>query len=245
MANVTITGLSPAAALTGTEVLAIDQTGSTVKTTVQDVANLAGVGFPVIQNQIQYINNSTIYSYENNQTTLSQELRFPNLTSVTRFFKLGYGIYSSITSAPNLTTIGQDLIMYFDTSSLTHGTTIEFPSLVSVGSELSIVNANLTSLNLSSLTTVGRFNITSCPSLTSINLSSLTTIDNTQNQNFSTNALNEATVNAILVKIAAIAPVASGGPSIYLNGGINASPTGAGLTAKATLQSGGWNVNTN
>lgn len=44
MANVTITGLSPAAALTGTEVLAIDQSGSTVKTTVQDVANLASGG---------------------------------------------------------------------------------------------------------------------------------------------------------------------------------------------------------
>ena len=42
MANTTITGLSAAAALAGTEVLAIDQTGSTVKTTVQDIANLAG-----------------------------------------------------------------------------------------------------------------------------------------------------------------------------------------------------------
>lgn len=42
MANVTITGLAAATSLTGTEVLAIDQSGSTVKTTVQDVANLAG-----------------------------------------------------------------------------------------------------------------------------------------------------------------------------------------------------------
>jgi hypothetical protein len=46
MANVTISGLVAATSLTGTEVLAVDQNGSTVKTTTQDVANLAvGVSY--------------------------------------------------------------------------------------------------------------------------------------------------------------------------------------------------------
>lgn len=44
MANTTITGLAAATTLSGTEVLPVDQNGSTVKTTVQDIANLAGGG---------------------------------------------------------------------------------------------------------------------------------------------------------------------------------------------------------
>lgn len=42
MANITITELNSGASLTGSEVLPIVQSGSTVKTTVQDIANLAG-----------------------------------------------------------------------------------------------------------------------------------------------------------------------------------------------------------
>jgi hypothetical protein len=44
MANVTISGLYAAAALTGTEEVPIVQSGSTVRTTTQDIANLGGGG---------------------------------------------------------------------------------------------------------------------------------------------------------------------------------------------------------
>jgi len=216
--------------------------------TMQDIVDTAGggggVGFPTIQDEIQYINNSLIYNYVTSQTIFSQELRFPSLTNVTKNFLMEY-VDSNLVSAPNLTTVGEGLQVNFSNTGLsTAGTTVQFPSLTSVGGTLNIQYANLESLNLSSLTSVGRFQINFCPILSSIDLSSLTSVSNNTSHAFSANILNEATVNAILIKLAAIVPTAAS-PNVFsidLSGGTNATPTGAGMAAANTLSDGGWAV---
>jgi hypothetical protein len=63
---------------------------------------------------------------------------------------------------------------------------------------------------------------------------------------FSNCALNEVSVDNILVSVAfsAINNNLNNG-TLDINGGSNSTPSSTGLTAKATLQSKGWNVNTN
>ena len=126
--------------------------------------------------------------------------------------------------------------------------TINLNSLTTVGYEINFYRVNLlTSLDLSSLTTFSTgsngFNISECSGLTTVNISGLTTIPLTLYISFYGCALNVTTVNDILIKIAAISPTGTG--AIELTGGTNAAPTGAGLTAKTTLQSNGWTVSTN
>jgi hypothetical protein len=53
MSNLAISQLPSSSGLTGTEVLPIVQSGTTVQTTVQDVANLAGGIIAVEQEHVQ------------------------------------------------------------------------------------------------------------------------------------------------------------------------------------------------
>lgn len=58
MADVKISDLTPSAALTGTEEVPVVQSGSTVKTTVQDIADLAGGGSAPYQSYVAIVNFS-------------------------------------------------------------------------------------------------------------------------------------------------------------------------------------------
>lgn len=59
------------------------------------------------------------------------------------------------------------------------------------------------------------------------------------------NNLSEVSVNNLLIEIDNKINSSSSFKYIYINGGTNAAPTGAGATAKANLISKGWTVNTN
>lgn len=243
-----------------------------------------------LQEEIQYVNNTTIYEVNGTASIYSRELRFPNLVTVAHDFHLQNGssvnFYGELFSAPNLTTVGGCFqLRGGNNAANAHVNTIDLSSLTSVGanpwpddgriigdglgltalaittlnlSNLTFANAiyiqdnpNVTSIDLSSLTGTGTsvfggnagMALINNASLTTINLSGLTTVSLNANYNFSSNALNVTTVNAILVKFATISPTGTG--TIDLSGGTNAAPTGAGLTAKTTLESGGWTVTTN
>ena len=110
---------------------------------------------------------------------------------------------------------------------------------------------SLIDLNLSAggSSGIGTLNITGCTSLFGIffpdapNLTSVTlTVLNAASVVLAGAALNVASVNAIL--IAADANGALSG-TMDLSGGTSATPTGAGVTAKANLISKGWTVATN
>lgn len=108
--------------------------------------------------------------------------------------------------------------------------------------------SSLTTVNLPALTTIvtGQMfpsvNISSCSSLTTLTIPSLTTVADSINISWTGNAFSETTVNNILVKFAGT--TASNG-SLNLSGGTSAAPSGAGLTAKSTLEGRGWTITTN
>jgi hypothetical protein len=183
MANVTITGLSPATALTGTEVLAIDQSGSTVKTTVQDVAGLAlgtldiiadgSIGGPLAfgfslesivpentigEVTIPVISTPSIYisgnSSYNGSAFTAENLTFPTVINVS-----GFQIINTVTlkvlSAPLLERCANGIAF----SSNVALTTLNFPSLV-FSSGLEFGNTPLlTTYNFPLLENGGQLNI--------------------------------------------------------------------------------------
>lgn len=224
MANVTITGLSPAAALTGTEVLAIDQSGSTVKTTVQDVANLAGGGATLDVVTVGTLGTSpmavtyTSVAYLNPEagTQSAPVIDCPSIN----IGQMGFsGTLSSI-SFPTLTT---GTIFIQGVSTLT---SISLPALTtgvggSMGGSLSFGNNS---------------------SLTTIDISSLINIANNSYFGWSGCAFSQTTVDNILVQM--VATGAAFG-TLQLGGGTSSAPSSIGLAAKATLEMEGWSVTTN
>lgn len=113
--------------------------------------------------------------------------------------------------------------------------------------ELHFANNTLTSLNLSNNTNLtqifgGVNNITTVTMPTSVNVTT------TYHFDLSDNALTQVTVNNILQKIDSY-PTPTGNnltdKLVILTGGTNASPSGAGLTAKTSLESKGYYVQTN
>jgi hypothetical protein len=167
-------------------------------------------------------------------------------------------------SVPNLVSIGNSFNGTFATI-----TTLNFPSLVTLGSAFPTLAA-CTSLLLPSLQVVGgAFSLTAA-SLTTLSLPAIVTFDSTfaitaanmttfsmgstlkrigGNFTMSFMALNVASVNGILVSLAALdgtnGTTAYSSKTINIGGGTSAAPTGAGATAKTTLQGRGCTVTTN
>jgi len=77
MANVKISELGSAATLTGTEILPIVQSGSTLQTTVQDIADLAGGGGGGTAN---YATAQIIAATGSPSTTYNFNTLFPTIT---------------------------------------------------------------------------------------------------------------------------------------------------------------------
>lgn len=260
--------------------------------TIGNILNEAIGGFPDIQKSVQYVYDTTFYIFNNTTPIYSPELRFPNLTTVSKDLNIGTNtnsyIYSDTVSFPVLQTVG-GLFFLRGGSSTPYITSLDLSSLTTVGNSplasaltsgygLTFSNIKVSTLSLPALTSTSYIEVTGCTSLTSVSFAALTTIfkdsngsgggmnisgssllttitlsalttiptTNPGNYYFNNNALNVTTVNAILTKFAAIAPTVTGtGRTLDLSGGTNAAPTGAGLTAKSTLQSGGWTVTTN
>lgn len=225
MANITITGLSAAAALTGTEVLPIDQSGATVKTTVQDIANLAGGGSPTFDVvTVGTLGTSPISVAFSAVAVLNTAAGTQN---------------APIINIPNFSLSGG--MGFSGTLS-----SISFPTLVAGSIALSGI-PTLTTVDLPLLETAiyqmsGALFFSNNSSLTTVNIPSLISIPNSSFLNWSGNAFSQQTVDNILVRM--VATNATGG-YLDLSGGTSATPSQTGLDAKTTLQSRGWTVNNN
>ena len=144
-------------------------------------------------------------------------------------------------SLPALTAVGGS----FNPTSMGALTSLSLPALTTVGGSFTPNNmAALTSLSLPALTTVvSSFNITNMGALTSLSLPALTTVGSSFN--ITSAALNQASVDGILVRLAALDGTA--GTTAFSNRtvtitGTSSAPSAVGLAAKATLVSRGCTV---
>lgn len=221
MSNIKISELTSASGLTGAELIPIVQENTTVKTTAQAIADLAGGGGAISFNIAA---DGTVVSNAQNVS-----------------IKQG----AIISNAPGNQTITADTYpeVYMGGG---NSTTVTITNLPAASFGLSNFS-NLVTLSFPDLATIKfggmiAFSVNGCASLTTINIPVLTTVPSGAWYSLDNNALSQATVDDILVKFAASG--ATNG-SLYLNGGTNATPSATGLTAKATLLSRGWTVSTN
>lgn len=176
MANVKISQLTAGSALTGTEEIPVVQSGSTVRTTAQDIANLAsgGATIPtftfVTTNQqnpayyfdsylLQYnINGTNITGYTKtgaltiNSSNFSPITSFSSDVEVLTNFQTNFQNLTSL-SLPNLVAIGNQ---FNPGAPLITDLSAAFPSLQRVGSNFSIASSfNILNLNFPQLLYVG------------------------------------------------------------------------------------------
>jgi hypothetical protein len=123
---------------------------------------------------------------------------------------------------------------------------------VYTGDSTFIINAerleNIDGLNIE--TNGGVVSIANCPLLTTITrigIIKTITLGYPMQYYFNNNALNQSSVDAILVAIAAGRGTGSGSGfrSVNIAGGTNSTPGSTGLAAKATLVAAGWTVTHN
>jgi hypothetical protein len=225
MANVTITGLAAAAALTGTEVLAIDQSGSTVKTTVQDVANLAGgSGFTLIT--VGTLGTSSQIIWNGAVKVFASTAAGTQTLSIVSYPVINIGSFGGFSGTLSSITITDLTYLELTLSNINTLVTVDVPGLTSM------INTGM----------FPNLYFSQCPSLTTLNIPALISVGDSINISWTGNAFSQATVDHILVKFAA----ASGNNcNLQLTGGTSAAPSAIGLAAKATLQGRGWTVTTN
>jgi hypothetical protein len=187
------------------------------------------------------------FSMYNNDSMINPPT-FPVLETITSSFNFyGHAVVTSAPALPSLVT--SDSIQINDNALMANG--FNFSSLVTVNGSINFDNnVSLTvSPTFPLLQSInGAFTMDNNPLLTSgLSFSALKTL----NGNFSVNGcgFNETSINNLLVKLASLNGT-SGTTSydsrfIYLNGGTNAIPTGAGLAAKTTLEGRGCTVYVN
>ena len=163
----------------------------------------------------------------------------PELVSVEGSVLIGSNPILKTIDLTSLATVGVDLGFSGNQNS-DHN----FPALVSVGGAFGISTSTITSVELPLLTTVGGSFGISDGGITSYRLPSFTTFHGTHFTS-SNCALDQATVNYLLVLLDSIKGTFSGSVTIDLSGGSSAAPTGAGSTAKASLITAGNTVTTN
>lgn len=197
-------------------------------------------------------------------------LSYPNLTSIAGFGNTDFITEEAVQiwGLTSLTTLSFPSLQTWqgggwlrDLDSLT---SLSFPSLTTIDltadasvypnqayCSITIDRCNvLASISLSALTTIipsagsieSFISINTNPLLTTIDISSLTYPDNIYFGAYD-NALNQATVDAILAK--AVANPACVVGVIEINGGTNSAPSASGLADKATLIGRGLTVLTN
>jgi len=100
-------------------------------------------------------------------------------------------------------------------------------------------NPQLTDIDLTALASALYLGITSNPALTNITLTSAFLGTEIQ---MNDNALDQSCVDAVLV---ALDTAGQSNGNLDLTGGTNATPSGTGLSAVASLQGKGWTVSHN
>jgi hypothetical protein len=139
----------------------------------------------------------------------------------------------------SLATVGADL-GFSGNDNIDHN----FPALVSVGGAFGISTSTITSVELPLLAFVGgSFGLSDGP-ISSYRLPSLTTFHGT---NFTSRncALDQATVDHLLVRLDTIKGTFSGPVAIDLSGGTSSAPSATGAAAAASLIGAGNTVTTN
>lgn len=174
-------------------------------------------------------------------------IEFQALTNVTGTFDLYDGVSSLTTfEVPLLVTIG-DSLTFADATILT---TVDFPVLETINGALNVQGgmSNLLSFTLPSIVEIdGPIDFGSDTALTTFTFgATLKSVGD--NVSFANTALDEASVDNILVRLAALD--GTGGTTTYDGHtvtitGTSAPPSTAGLTAKATLEGRGNTVNVN
>ena len=137
------------------------------------------------------------------------------------YVELDHHDFTSV-SFPNLT-VSNGLIVFFANPLMSSAS---FPKLAQIGD-----GDNVPSFVLSG-------------SLASFSLPSLSVVKDQAYLDFSGNALDQTSVNGLLVAINSTRAVGATG-TLKLEGGSNAAPSGAGITAKTALTNAGWTVSTN
>lgn len=224
-------------------------------------ASLTTISFPDL---IYFLSGAVSFTISgNNITTFNfPELKFiaggitiPASTGITSisFPKLEVVNGTLANSAVNVSTYNLPELLEvinFSDSQSTAVTSLSFPKLKIVGAfNITGTKSSLTSISFGALE-----HITSTITMptTSASLSSFTFADTLKsvNSNFVTtsNSLNQASVDNILVRLAALD--GTNGTATYSNRtvtitGTSATPSATGLTAKATLQARGCTVTTN
>lgn len=172
------------------------------------------------------------------------EADYPTLTAVTTFIDFSGCDNLATASFPVLETVGGDI--FFDRGALQ---TIDFSSLISVGGYLRLAGSEgLTVVSFPALTTVAfDINFDFTFSLTEASFPSLLSLGG--DFTFNGGGLNQASVDAMLVKLASLDGTAGttsyDNHSVFLNGGTNAIPSATGLAAKTTLEGRGNSVSIN
>jgi hypothetical protein len=175
---------------------------------------------------LSFANSTVNGSLAVTNTTVVTSISFPNLTALNDLGSLvvtGATVLTSI-NLGNLTSIG---------SGPGSSAGLSYES-----------NPSLSTFSLPSLTTIGgnSYVIVHYCALTSFSVAGLASLGDGVYILLDNNALDQASVDAILVKLATFA--ATGG-TLQLDGGTNAAPSAPGLAAKATLEAQGWTVTTN
>ena len=225
MANIKISQLTSAATLTGAEEVPVVQGSSTVKTTAQDIANLAGGGATLDVVTVGTLGTSPL-------TVAYASVAYLNTAAGTQ--------NAPVISYPTIN-IGGGMGFTGTLSS------ISFPTLT-IGT-ISIQGVStLTSLSLPALTTYisgimgGGLTINNNSSLTTVDISALVTLPSNPYFGWFDCAFSQATVDNILVQMVATGQISG---NIQLTGGTSSAPSATGLAAKATLEGRGWSVSTN
>jgi Leucine-rich repeat (LRR) protein len=184
------------------------------------------------------LNNNTGLLTANISQNLLSSITLTNNTGLTSL-NIGVNSLSSLDVSSNTA------LTYLNCES-NNLSTLSLTSLTNL-QELHFANNTLTSLDLSNNTNLtqifgGVNNITTVTMPTSVNVTT------TYHFDLSDNALTQATINNILQKIDSY-PTPTGNnltdKLVILTGGTNATPSGAGLTAKTSLESKGYYVQTN
>jgi hypothetical protein len=195
---------------------------------------LSTLSFPSLTTGITSNNTNFYVSNENLLTSLS----FPVLSTVSGYVTIASHPNLTALSLPNLSVCGGLYI-----SGIPLPNSISLPALTTVSPYDLNINSNsgLVKILLPILSTTANAYFSSNAVLTQISIPSLASVGvYFQAQS---NALPSSEINNLLNKLLSVTPTT--GVSIYLNGQTPAAPpTGAGITAKATLITNGQFVTT-
>lgn len=189
----------------------------------------------------EYVNNNvvTVTTYVDfagcTEMLLFRALSLETVAGVSGFNCAGSGIV--VADCPLLTSV----FGYLNFNACVDFTTPVFSALGTVQGIACTECAGLTAFPLDSLTTIGDggLNFVDCTGLITFALPVLSAVADGASIQFTGCALDQSSVDAILVALAATS-FANGG--VQLDAGTNAAPSATGLAAKATLEGRGCTV---